>query len=306
MSLGENQTTAFRVKRIFLTTRGHGGRLFSAMPEKKDSEKTREELLDEVRQARDAMEKQVRERTAALTEALRGMESEVARREAAEEDLKRAAALAWEERAKSEAIIAALGDGISIQDTEFRVLFQNQAHKDLVGDHPGEYCYRAYQRQEEICKGCHLAQSFRDGLVHKAEQCRITDRGRIYYDITVSPLRDAGGRIVAGIEIVRDITWRKEAEADQERLIAELQDALARIRTLNGLLPICAWCKRIRDDRGYWKQVESYIEKHSDARFTHGICPECLGKVSPEVLENPGFNETSRPEPGRGEDDEAR
>ena len=60
---------------------------------------------------------------------------------------------------------------------------------------------------------------------------------------------------------------------------AELQDALTKIKTLKGLLPICANCKKIRDDRGYWNQIEAYIEQHSEALFSHGLCPECLEKL---------------------------
>jgi HAMP domain-containing protein len=70
----------------------------------------------------------------------------------------------------------------------------------------------------------------------------------------------------------------------QEELVRELQKALSKIKTLSGLLPICSWCKRIRDDKGYWKQVEVYVSEHSEADFTHGICPECLKKTSKEFF----------------------
>jgi len=69
----------------------------------------------------------------------------------------------------------------------------------------------------------------------------------------------------------------------QKQTNAELTQALANIHTLSGLIPICAGCKKIRDDRGYWDQVESYIAKHSDAKFTHGICPECSRKYYPGI-----------------------
>lgn len=75
--------------------------------------------------------------------------------------------------------------------------------------------------------------------------------------------------------IVRDITERKQAEAEREKIIGELQQALDNIKTLSGLIPICATCKKIRDDKGYWNQLEQYIIEHSDAQFSHGICPEC-------------------------------
>ncbi len=68
------------------------------------------------------------------------------------------------------------------------------------------------------------------------------------------------------------------------RLNAALQEALQQVHTLSGLLPICASCKRIRNDRGYWQQVEEYIREHSNARFTHGICPECALKLYPGYL----------------------
>ncbi len=76
----------------------------------------------------------------------------------------------------------------------------------------------------------------------------------------------------------RDITLRRQAEDEREKLIAELQKALSRVKTLSGLIPICASCKKIRDDRGYWNQIESYIRDHSEAEFSHGICPECAAQ----------------------------
>jgi PAS domain S-box-containing protein len=76
-----------------------------------------------------------------------------------------------------------------------------------------------------------------------------------------------------------DNTVRKHAEEERERLIAKLQKALYNIKTLKGLLPICAKCKSIRDDKGYWSQIEKYIESNSDASFTHGVCPECMDKL---------------------------
>lgn len=78
--------------------------------------------------------------------------------------------------------------------------------------------------------------------------------------------------------IIRDITDRKGAQAERERLIAELQDALANVKTLSGLLPVCSWCHKVLDDRGAWRQMEAYVHEHTDADFSHGICPECEKK----------------------------
>ena len=73
------------------------------------------------------------------------------------------------------------------------------------------------------------------------------------------------------------------AERERDRLIHELQKALSKIKTLSGLLPICSYCKKIRDDKGYWDKIESYIQKKSDAEFSHGICPECAKKYYPDM-----------------------
>ena len=75
-------------------------------------------------------------------------------------------------------------------------------------------------------------------------------------------------------------------EIERENLILELQHALKNIKTLSGLIPICASCKKIRDDQGYWNQVEKYITEHSDARFSHGICPACVKKLYPGFAES--------------------
>ena len=82
---------------------------------------------------------------------------------------------------------------------------------------------------------------------------------------------------------VRDITDRKHVEEERESLISDLQKALSEVKTLRGFLPICSHCKKIRDDKGYWNQIESYIHKHSDAEFSHSICPECAEKYYPDV-----------------------
>lgn len=81
---------------------------------------------------------------------------------------------------------------------------------------------------------------------------------------------------------------RKDAEAERVKLIGELQNALAQIKTLKGLLPICAHCKKIRDDQGYWQQMETFIRDHSQAEFSHGICPECLKKHYSEYCDGEG------------------
>jgi PAS domain S-box-containing protein len=86
------------------------------------------------------------------------------------------------------------------------------------------------------------------------------------------------------IVVLRDITERKKAEQEREELIRELTAALAEVRTLTGLLPICSSCKKIRDDQGYWNQIEEYFHKRSDVQFTHGLCPECMAQLYPDII----------------------
>jgi PAS domain S-box-containing protein len=84
--------------------------------------------------------------------------------------------------------------------------------------------------------------------------------------------------------VARDITAKKQAEEERERLVRELRAALAEVRTLREIIPICSYCKKIRDDENYWQSVESYISKHTNTRFSHGICPSCFEKlVEPEL-----------------------
>jgi len=104
-------------------------------------------------------------------------------------------------------------------------------------------------------------------------------------EVAASNVTSSSGKLVGRMASLVDITKRKEIEADRENLITKLQDALNKIKTLKGIIPICASCKKIRDDKGFWNQVESYIKEHSDADFSHSICPECANKLYPEVYE---------------------
>jgi len=101
---------------------------------------------------------------------------------------------------------------------------------------------------------------------------------------TAATIRNKKGVIIGALETLEDITERKEAEEEREKLILELQEAISKIKTLSGLLPICASCKKIRNDHGYWEQIEYYIREHSEAEFSHCICPDCAGTLYPEYF----------------------
>ena len=86
--------------------------------------------------------------------------------------------------------------------------------------------------------------------------------------------------------VARDTTARKQAEDERERLVSELRSALGEVRELQKILPICMYCKNIRDDENYWQSVETYITHHTHTRFSHGICPSCYEKVSETWLDD--------------------
>jgi hypothetical protein len=87
----------------------------------------------------------------------------------------------------------------------------------------------------------------------------------------------------ANIGLREEITERKQTEEQRDKLIVDLQKTLSEVKTLRGFLPICSNCKKIRDDKGYWNQIESYIRDRSEAEFSHGICPECAKKLYPDM-----------------------
>ena len=116
-----------------------------------------------------------------------------------------------EERWK--AIMASMGEMLSIMDTDFIILYQNRIMQNFRGDHIGEHCYTAYENNDHICEGCPLVKAYKDGGIHKTMRNPITDKGPIHVEISVSPLRDIDGNIIAGIEVVRDFTEQKKLEA---------------------------------------------------------------------------------------------
>lgn len=97
--------------------------------------------------------------------------------------------------------------------------------------------------------------------------------------ITVDPIFNRKGKMTRAVHMARDITQRIVIRNERKKLVRDLEQSLKRIKTLSGLLPICSHCKKIRDDKGYWRLIESYIEKHSNASFSHGMCPECTEKL---------------------------
>ena len=104
-----------------------------------------------------------------------------------------------------------------------------------------------------------------------------------WLDIKVGPVVDRWGELAGRIVVARDVTAQKQLEDERERLVDELQEAVRRVTRLEGLLPICAHCRNVRDDRGYWSRIEDYIGSRTLVEFTHAICPDCMGRLYPDV-----------------------
>lgn len=178
--------------------------------------------------------------TSQIQRLIEELKDEVVMRSKAEADLKVALTQAEDEQEKTKSIVASIGDGISIQDTDFRVLYQNQIHKNLIGDHAGEFCFAGYEKRGSLCEGCPVATAIQDGNIHRAERVVPFPEGNRHFEITASPLRDSTGAIVAGIELVREVTERVRANeaiaAEKERLAVTLRsigDAVI-VTDLNG------------------------------------------------------------------------
>ena len=120
-------------------------------------------------------------------------------------------------------------------------------------------------------------------IVESLETKRMAKDGRVL-DIwlTITRLTDSNGKIISIATTERDITARKLNEIKLQQTIDDLKKTLDEAQTLRGLLPICASCKKIRDDKGYWQEVETYIRKYMKVQFSHGICPECRKKLYPK------------------------
>ena len=194
---------------------------------------------------------------------------------------------------KLQSITSHLAAGIYVLDEPGHITFMNPEAERLIG----------WTMEELNEKGPHNLIHFQkpDGTLLSPSECKMhdviktkeryisTDEVFVRKDGTVFPISVItapvieNGNIRASVTTFRDITEQKQAEREKEKLIFDLQEALATIKTLHGILPICASCKKIRDDKGYWKQIESYVSEHSEAEFSHGYCPECEKKALEEV-----------------------
>jgi len=199
-------------------------------------------------------------------------------------------------------IIDFLPDATFVIDGQGKLVAWNRAieqmtgirSEEMVGKGDHEYAVPFYGKRrpvlidlvhrwdEETRKTYQYVKKQGEALVSETVDSLVAPGGTLWNKASV--FRDDNGAVIGAIESIRDISDRKQQEEEREKLIQELQKALSEIRKLSGMIPICASCKKIRDDKGYWNQVEAYIGSHSDVQFSHSICPECAKKLYPESL----------------------
>jgi PAS domain S-box-containing protein len=199
--------------------------------------------------------------------------------------------------ARYASIVAYAGLGIVMIDGNGRIDSINPAAATIFGIPPTEFVGKNFVEL--------VAPRYRTELKdYLITYLNTKERAIIQRDIEVQGVRK--GQITFPMEIsvgevpvpkqslfvvvVRDITERSHTEQERVHLIGELKKAIADVKTLGGLIPICASCKKIRDDQGYWEQIEVYIRDHSDAQFSHSLCPECVKSLYPELEDE---NETA-------------
>jgi PAS domain S-box-containing protein len=145
-----------------------------------------------------------------------------------------------------------------------------------------------YQRALELIRG-YIGKSLEEKIAYTRSgrqdlhefRARRKDGTEFCAESQTSYVLDDQGLPVKFRTLIRDITERVEAEREMKRFIEELRDALAHVKTLKGLLPICASCKKVRDDDGYWSRLEAYLGEHSNVEFSHSICPDCMKAMYP-------------------------
>jgi PAS domain S-box-containing protein len=178
------------------------------------------------------------------------------------------------------AIVDSSDDAIIGKDLSGTIESWNQGAERLYGYSMDEACGKSVRMllppglEEEFQAIMERIQ--RGERVNHIETLRRKKNGDVVpVSITISPVRNAAGQVVGASTIARDISERKHAESERERLIQKLERALSNMEKLRGLLRVCAWCKKVQHPAGHWSQLETFISRNSDATITHTVCPEC-------------------------------
>jgi PAS domain-containing protein len=176
------------------------------------------------------------------------------------------------------AVVDTMSDGVLVLDTEARLVDHNPAAAALASIAAPRH------GSPSLPEGLSRVLS-RNGAELQDEIVLEVDGHERVVELRAWPFATRSGKPLGRLVVLRDITERRAAERERERLLADLRNASAEISTLQGLLPICSSCKSVRDDSGYWNQIEIYISKHADVRFSHGLCPDCAHELYPEIFE---------------------
>ncbi len=170
-----------------------------------------------------------------------------------------------------------------------KIIWTNKIVEQLTGrdrnEIIGEFCYKLFTGRDEPCPNCPTMKSIKSGKLEHSIICEENVKGIdgiSYWADYAVPVKNESGETENFIQVSRDISELKEAEAELLEEKRKLEIALSHAKKLSGLLPICTHCKKIRDDKGYWNQIESYLEKHSDASLSYSICRECAKKYYPD------------------------
>jgi PAS domain S-box-containing protein len=198
------------------------------------------------------------------------------------------------ERRRLDLILEHMPVGVGVADAQGRIIGANPAAKAIWGgirtvDREGYRQYRGRYPGSESwfeAEEWALAKTMRTGepVLKEVIDIETFDGARKTILNSTVRMNDEKGRPMGAVFVNQDITDESRRDREREDLIRKLEEAMANVRTLKGLLPICASCKKIRDDEGYWNQIEDYVREHADVRFSHGICPECAARIYPEYV----------------------
>ncbi|GEM_PF-2839887 len=190
-------------------------------------------------------------------------------------------------------IVETISDMLLIIDRERRIVSYNNAvlklsaykHEEIIDKNidklfPGKGLHLLFDRLDAPEAVNNNKNTIDNYVVRQVEDALVTKNSEmIPVNISVSVLHEKDGEKAGYVLVARDITSQKIIDNENKKLIAELREAMENVKTLKGFIPICAKCKKVRDDQGYWSQIEKYILEHSDALISHGICPECAEEL---------------------------
>ncbi len=181
-------------------------------------------------------------------------------------------------------LVEDMDDGLVVLDDRDRVVDMNPAARRLFATTP-----EAVGRPLEEAVPVLAPVLARLGAGAASTELALAGDSARHLDVRSSVLAGRDGVASGRLLVIRDLTERKRLELEREKLIGDLQSALADVKTLRGLLPICASCKKIRDDQGYWLTLERYFQVNSEIQFSHGLCPDCVQRLYPDLAkELPG------------------